>query len=184
MAWVPLQGYPRITQSWIVILTYPWLNMSGFFFSNFPRICKSRHLIPTYAGLSQSTYLIQGYPKLSWLAQGVSFPDELPPLPLPQISKMSKDFIQKKIMQKKMIEVTHHLTEMWLIVVVLSELNRVWTVVVDLSYRWNLPRAPMHFFYILYINLHSFYLYTLKGCTHHWHQLTFKRCQLLKTAFE
>ena len=79
MAWVPLKGYPRITQSQI-ILTYPGLYKSGHFIPTYPGISKSRHCIPTYPGLSQSTFPIPGYPGLSWcwLAQGVAFPEVHP----------------------------------------------------------------------------------------------------------
>ena len=83
MAWVPLKGYPRISQSRIIILTYPGLYKtnykSGHLIPTYPspEICKSRHLqvFPIYPGLSQSTKPIPGYPgfKLSWLAQGVAF---------------------------------------------------------------------------------------------------------------
>ena len=70
MAWVPLKGCPRITQSRIIILTYPWLYKSGHLLPTYPGICKSRYLIPTYPGLSQwSLKPIQGYPGLSWLAK-------------------------------------------------------------------------------------------------------------------
>ena len=77
MAWVPLKGYPRIIQSQIIILTYPWLYKSGHLIPTYPWICKSGHLIPNYRGLSQSTFPIPGYLglNLSWLAQGVAFPD-------------------------------------------------------------------------------------------------------------
>ena len=81
MAWVPLKGYPRITQSKIIILTYPGIYKSGNLIPSYPGICKSRHLIPTYPGLSQSTKPILGYPGLSWLAQGVAFPDGAAVLP-------------------------------------------------------------------------------------------------------
>ena len=76
--WVHLKGYPRLTQSRIIILTYPGLYKSGqcgHLIPTYPWICKSRHLIPTYSGLSQSKFSIKGYPSLSWLAQGVVFPD-------------------------------------------------------------------------------------------------------------
>ena len=73
MAWVPLKGlgYPRITQSRIIILTYPWLYKSGHLIPTYPWICKSRHLIPTYPwqalGYPNLCFLylhIQGYPDL------------------------------------------------------------------------------------------------------------------------
>ena len=60
LVWVPLKGYPRITEYEIIILTYPWLCNSGHLIPTYPWICKSRHLIPTYSGLSQ-------YPNLFWV---------------------------------------------------------------------------------------------------------------------
>ena len=74
ISWVPLKGYPRITQSQIIVLTYPGLCKSGYLIPTYPGICKCKHLIPTYPGLSQSTKSIPGYPGLSWFAQGVVFP--------------------------------------------------------------------------------------------------------------
>ena len=80
MAWVPLKWYPRITQSKIIILTYPGLCKSGYLIPtviqlSYPGICKSRHLIPTCPVQYQSTKSILGYPLISWLAQGVVFSD-------------------------------------------------------------------------------------------------------------
>ena len=75
MAWVPLKGYLRITQSEINILTYPRLCKSGYLIPTYPWICKSKLLILSYPGLSQSTKSIPGYPRISWLAQGVVFSD-------------------------------------------------------------------------------------------------------------
>ena len=75
LAWVPLKGYPRITEYEIIILTYPWLCNSGHLIPTYPWIYKSRHLIPTYYGLSQSTKSIKGYPWTFRLAQGVVIPD-------------------------------------------------------------------------------------------------------------
>ena len=54
MAWVPLKGYPRITQSRIIILTYPGLYKSGNLIPTYPGICMSH---PNRAG----TQLIPGW---------------------------------------------------------------------------------------------------------------------------
>ena len=51
------------------------LYKSGHLIPTYSGMCKSRHLIPTYPGLTQSTKPVPGYPQLSWLAQGVAFPD-------------------------------------------------------------------------------------------------------------
>ena len=74
LQWHPLllrlPGYPRITQSENIILTYPWLCKSGYLIPTYPWICKSRHLIPTYPRLFLSTKSIHrdrdipGYPDL------------------------------------------------------------------------------------------------------------------------
>ena len=62
--------YPDLSRDMQLWLSYPTWTYPG------PEICKSRHLIPTYPGLSQSTKPLPGRPGLSWLAQGVAFPDE------------------------------------------------------------------------------------------------------------
>ena len=52
LQWHPLllrlPGYPRITQSENIILTYPWLCKSGYLIPTYPWICKSKHLIPSH----------------------------------------------------------------------------------------------------------------------------------------
>ena len=55
----------------------PGLYKSGHLIPIYPGIGKSRpwHLIQTHTGLSQSMFPMPGYPWLSWLAQGVPFPD-------------------------------------------------------------------------------------------------------------
>ena len=74
---VPLKGYPRITQSRIIILTYPWLYKSDHLIPTYPRICKSTHLFQLIPGYPNLHFLYRDiqYPWLSLLAQGVVFSD-------------------------------------------------------------------------------------------------------------
>ena len=74
-----MNGYPKITQSRIIILVYPGLYKSGHLIPTCPGICKSRHVIPTYSWLSQSTFSIilyrPGISRVVLTCPGCRFPD-------------------------------------------------------------------------------------------------------------
>ena len=83
MAWVPLKGYPRITQSEIIILTCPGLCKSGYLIPTYLGICKTRHVITTYGVL--------GYPNQSLRIRSCQYQDieDYPTYPdsdLPRVS--------------------------------------------------------------------------------------------------